>query len=690
MKDTKRMMTLILLSAFTLGVAATSQAQQRKTTLPPPPPAPRYTPPAAPRQSQPAPQRRVDPPPQRQTPPAPQRQTPPAPQHQAPSHTSQTPQRPVQSTTTAKSSQAASREQHQAQANQQKDQARQQKEQMKKQQNEQKEKARQQKELAKQQKQQKEQARQQKEQMKQQQKQQKELARRQKEQMKNAPRTETAATPSTHPAPSRAASTPESKPSRPHTAARPVYSAPESSAIAGKTSTGAAKLTKSGSEATLQQVNAARSHLSGVNRKPLPSGDVTVHPSGRLTIDAAGSRQYGVRSNGTISSYRDHEKSVSFDKHGKVSSIRTANLSVRRGPNGERTIVSRRADNSRLVSTGRHSGYVERSVVADNRTYVQRTSIVNQRIITNTYVGYNYGGVTLTHFVTPVFYSPAFYGWAYYPWAAPIHFGFGWFGAPWYVGPNPYFVAYPVYPGAAFWLTDYMLGETLATAYQLRADALTNEDNDAEYAADATSSDDFDQPDNLQADATTPITPELKDQIAEEVKQQIEYDNYTAAAPIHETSYDELPAVLGQPNHLFIVSSNLDVTTADQQVCGLEAGDVLRLMSPPAKDAGLVELRVASSKQLDCPAGVTVAVSIPDLQEMQNAFRSQIEAGLETLVASQGHGGIPAAPKDAVAAPPRPAMAGLAPVPANELTATLEAQRQEADQAQAQVVAGAF
>jgi hypothetical protein len=567
------------------------------------------------------------------------------------------------------------------QQKQQKDQARQQREQTKQQQKQQKEHAK------LQQKQQKEQSRQHKEEAKRQQKQQKEQARQQKEQQKHAPKTAKEPVSPTQATPSRATVSPGSKPSTAHAATHAVYSAPEGSAISGKTATGAERLTKDGSQATLQQVNSARSRMNGINRKPLPAGDVTVHPNGRLTVDAAGGRQYGVRSNGTISSYRDHEKAVSFDHRGKVSSIRTANLSVRRGPNGERTIESRRADNSRLVSTGRHSGYVERSVSVGNKTYIQRTTVINQRVSTNTFVAYNYGGVALTRFVTPVFYAPGFYGWAYHPWAAPVSFGFGWFGASWYGGPNPYFAAYPAYPGAAFWLTDYMLGETLANAYQLDQDALASEDNDPEYAADASSdADGFGQPDTLQADATTPIAPELKDQIAEEVKQQIGYDNYAAARPVQESSYDELPAVLGQPNHVFIVSSSLDVTTDDQQECGLRPGDILRLVSAPASDAAIVELRVASSKRMDCPAGVTVGVSLQDVQEMQNAFRSQIESGLGSLMAGQGRGGIPVAPPDAVAAPPQPTLPGVAPVPVNELKTILDAQRQQADQAEAEVV----
>ena len=572
----KSALVLALLSVLMLGSAVIGQAQQKKTTTYVPPavprtstPAPRPAPPAPrPTQSQssPPPQRHVDPPPQRQTPPpapaqrptspapqhqtpsvqqhqapaAPQRQNSPAQQNQAPAHTAPTAPRPSQPAASSSPSQV----QRGSAANQQKTQAAQQKEQVKQQQKQQKEQARQQMEQTKQQqKQQKEQARQQKEEMK---RQQKEQARQQKESQKKPRQATSNPAASARSANSAASTATASKPSRSRSTAAPVYKAPENNAVAGKTATGAVTLTKTGSQATLQQVNSARSNLSGINRKPLPSGDVTVHPNGRLTVEAAGGRKYNVRSNGTVASYRDREKAVNFDSRGKVSSLRTASLSVRRAPNGVRTIETRRADNSRVVTTGRHSGFVERNVVVGNRTYIQRTTIVNQRITTNTFVAYNYRGFALTHFVTPVFYAPAFYGWAYYPWVAPVHFGFGWFGASWYVAPNPFFTAYPVYPSAAFWLTDYMLGETLASAYQLHQDALASKAAE-EYSADADAMDESDQSDMLQADASTPITQELKDQIAEEVKQQIEYDNFTASSRITKVAMTSCRQCLARP-----------------------------------------------------------------------------------------------------------------------------------------------
>jgi hypothetical protein len=367
-------------------------------------------------------------------------------------------------------------------------------------------------------------------------------------------------------------------------------------------------------------------------------------------------------------------------------------MDIHNGAHGQRTIISHRPDGSKVVSTGRHSGYVERNVVMNNRSYVQRTTVINQRVYTRTFLANGFGGVA---FVPPAFFAPGFYGWAYYPWAAPISFTWGWFGAPWYAG--PYFAASPRYPSAAFWLTDYMIGETLATAYQLHHDAAGFDDASDDISADGSTADSTDagtsadgdsDPETIRANAATPITAELKAEIAEEVRQELANDNAEASNP-SQASFEMLPAALSTPNHVFVVSNDLDVTTTDQQLCALQAGDMLQLMTPAASDSGLVELRVASSKRADCPAGVLVSVSLTDLQEMQNSFQAQIEAGLGTLRDNQGRNGLPSAPPDAVAAPPRP-VTGLAPFSAADSAVALDQQREQAEQAEKQAASGSL
>jgi len=427
--------------------------------------------------------------------------------------------------------------------------------------------------------------------------------------------------------------------------------------------------------------------MTGINARPLPSGDVTVHTNGHLTIAAAGGSQYGVRPNGTISSFRNQNTSATFNNHGAVTSIHTPTMSVSHGPAG-RTIVTRGPDNSRIVSTGAHGGYVERNYSVGGRNYVQRTTIINHQVVVRNYVGYNYGGVMLNGFVAPFYYSPGFYGWAYNPWADPLAYDFGWGAEPWFGGPNPYFGAYGMYPSAAFWLTDFMIGQTISAAYQMHEDAKAEKFSDADYAEDASVSDNMNgsgESERLQATANTPITQDVKDQLAEEVKQQIEIDKQNAVAQAEQVKHDELIAALNQPNHVFMVSGNLDVITDQGQNCGLEAGDVLKVMAAPGPDETIVQLHVAASKRSNCPAGVSVGVTLQDLQDMQNAFHAQVESGLGTLLAHQGDG-IPAAPLDAVAGKPRPSVDGAPQVSANELRGMLDEQREQADQAETQLV----
>jgi hypothetical protein len=652
-----RTLSAALFSIVALAAAVPSHAQRTTFTMPRyTPPAHTYHPPA--QTSRPASQSTYHPPARTQSRPA---QT-----QSHPAQTRSTPQRTTGSTPQTRRETTQSRQPAPSRAEAQK---------------QEKVQARAHKEQQKQnQKEQKDQARQQKEQQKQEQKHKKEQARQQKEMQKQQKNNKKAA---------RSAKTPAPRPSSP-SAAKPASDA------GSKSSPGT--LAASESQARIQRLNSARANMTGINRRPLPAGELTVHPNGRMTLKAEGGRQYGLRSNGTIASYSDRGKMVSFDRRGKVNSLHTASMDIHHGAHGQRTIISRRADGSKVVSTGRHSGYVERSVVMNNRTYVQRTTVINHSVYTRTFLANGFGGAAL---VPPVFFAPGFYGWAYYPWAAPISFTWGWLGAPWYVGPNPYFAASPIYPSAAFWLTDYAIGETLAAAYQLHSDAADDmademsADNNAPDAADAGMSADgdadlnSDQQETLRADANTPITPELKADIAEEVKQELANDNAEGANP-SQASFDALPSVLSKANRVFVVSSDLDVTTTDQQLCALQAGDMLQLMSPAAGDSSFVQLRVATSKRMDCPAGVLVNVSLPDIQEMQNNFQAHIEAGLGKLHDSQGRAGLPSAPPDAVAAPPRPAVTGLATVSAADSSALLDQEREQADQTEAQADSGSF
>jgi hypothetical protein len=401
--------------------------------------------------------------------------------------------------------------------------------------------------------------------------------------------------------------------------------------------------------------------MSGINSRPLPKGKVIVDPNGALTIEGTGGRQYHVRQDGTVAAFEAHGVKTSFRPDGTVSAIHTSNMRINYAVSGARRVETVRPDNSVLVSTGPHQGYLQRTVVVNDRTVEQRIYVVNKTIYVRNYTTYTYRGVVLEHYVPGVYYAPAFYGWVYYPWPYPVRYRWAFYEAPWYGYYGGYFAPAPVYPTPSLWLTDYSLAQTLSDAYQ---------DRPATVAP---------QGDNV-ALADTAISPETKQILAAEVQEMVAAGNKAAGDPSPESNLaGELPDVVEHERSVFVVASNLDVTTEDGE-CGLTPGDILEMDAPLARDAVTADVRVISSKRIDCPASSLVRVSVDQLQEMHNNLRQRVDEGMQLLRASQGSSGIPVAPPDAIAPPPRPNyMADAPPVSGEQVVGMIAEQQQTAD-----------
>ena len=109
-----------------------------------------------------------------------------------------------------------------------------------------------------------------------------------------------------------------------------------------------------------------------------------------------------------------------------------------------------------MVSTGPHAGYVQRTTVIGGHQVVTRT-YVGSRTYVSVYQTRFYGGMPYYAYVPGYYWGPGFYGWAYDPWYGPAYYSWGWYGDPWYASYGYYYEPYPVYPSAAFWLTDYLV-----------------------------------------------------------------------------------------------------------------------------------------------------------------------------------------------------------------------------------------
>ncbi len=328
---------------------------------------------------------------------------------------------------------------------------------------------------------------------------------------------------------------------------------------------------------------------------------------------------------------------------------------------GNRKVVVERADHSRVVVERGGRGYVQHPYVYGGREYVSRTYYVGGASYNVYYGNYYYRGVYVNPYYPSYYYAPAYYGWAYNPWAAPVAYSWGWGGNPWYGYYGGYFTPYAVYPSASFWLTDYIIANSLAAAYQAQAAALSN---------------------------PAPLTPDVKQLVADEVKRQLALENAEAQATARNSNPDPASSSIQRlltdgVAHVFVAGTDLDVVDSAGSECGLSEGDALQLSGQTAPDATAVNLVVLASKGgRECPKGDLVSVNLQDLQDMQNHMRETIGQGMKELQAKQGQGGLPAAPAAAKAAPVKAQYAANAPPPDPNAAAEIQQESREADQAE--------
>jgi hypothetical protein len=354
---------------------------------------------------------------------------------------------------------------------------------------------------------------------------------------------------------------------------------------------------------------------------------------------------------------------------GSIREVRTSGGAViHHAPDGVRRVEMARPGGRVVVATG-HTGYVQRTVLVNNRSFVQRTYVMGGVSYARVYRPWVWGGVSF-HVYTPMrFWSPGFYAYAWTPWARPVYYGWGWAGTPWYGYWGGWFTPYPYYTSPAFWLTDYLVATSLQDAYQARMDAAA--------AANA-------QAYNYGA---TPLTPDVKQAISDEVRRQLEQEK-AEQANMNNLQTSGAPPLFSGGSHVFVVSTSLDVDAGGGQICPVTEGDVLRMNAPPPPNSNYAQVVVLASKGPDCRKGSTVAVALADLQEMQNQMRATIDQGLGELQKKQGQGGLPQLPSTAAAQPVNAPYAGQMQ-PDASAAAELTQATQEADRAEQDVVSQA-
>jgi hypothetical protein len=370
----------------------------------------------------------------------------------------------------------------------------------------------------------------------------------------------------------------------------------------------------------------------------------------------------------TSVSRRATSSTSNIDARPRVTSVQdpARRITVSPGVHNVRVAESRRADGTRVVTAGRSRGYIEHPIAA-RPGYVARTYVASGRSFVRVYRAYSFRGFAYYRFVPAVYYRPVFYEWVFNPWPAPIYFAWGWNVAPWYGYYGFYFTPAPIYPTPALWLTDYLLAENLKQAYE-------NQQQSGELPP---------PPPEGQAVA---LSPEVKQAIAEEVRQQLVAEQAAAAGDATKDqsqmgSAEAAPPALDPTQRIFVVSTNLNVQVGGQ-VCALTPGDIiLRAVDTIGVD-GKVGVSVLSSKPGDCAINASSVIDVATLQEMHNQFREQIDSGLSILAANQGKGGLPKGP----GAKPHSATKDWAKAD-GKAESELMKQQQEVDQAETQQLA---
>lgn len=337
--------------------------------------------------------------------------------------------------------------------------------------------------------------------------------------------------------------------------------------------------------------------------------------------------------------------------NGRISDVHDTRhgMDVHHGLNGSRRVAVERGDHSRIVAERGRRGFIERPYSFHGHDYARRSYYWHGHEYARFYRGYYYHGVFVHVYAPGVYFAPGFYGWAYNPWYSPVAYSWGWAGNPWYGYYGYYFAPSPVYATPADWLTDYVVSNDLQAAYTAQQEAHTDSMGGPAPQGQAM------------------LTPEIKQQIADEVRAQIALENSEAQLtaqgqePNPDSSSINRMFADGRP-HVFVTNAALDVVDATGAECELTDGDVIRTTVAPSSDATEAQMLVVASKGgRECHASSTVLVAVADLQEMQNGLRENLDQGMQELQANQGRKGLPAAPSSALSAPLQTAFSQAAP-----------------------------
>lgn len=413
----------------------------------------------------------------------------------------------------------------------------------------------------------------------------------------------------------------------------------------------------------------------GIGNRPTPTSTTPNLARAPQPMPGRVSHQYNVPGGGVMQTSHDRNgnRSVQVARPGGV--VQTQQV-FHGGPRVVQTVRPTLGGGQEVVTSyGRNQVTVVRSVYGHS-DLERHSTMLGDHSSAVIYRRLTYQNVVFTRPVPAYIYQPTFYNWS---WGTPVAYGWGWNTQPWYGAYGSVFTPYPTYSSLNLWMTDYVIASNLQRAYAA---------NQPSQGGNTGPVPDQSAPTNVEASTAPPqITPQMKEQIAEEVRLDLQEQQQAAAqgpsgvvgpvatgagadAPLPEDTPDALKA----GHTLFRVVTPISVE-ANGQTCNLNADDYITRTSGMDKDTGLVTVTVTASRTVDCPQGASTAVALNDLMVMQSAQQERVMEGLQVASANVGKNGLPAGANPGATAVPL----GQA-VPDAGLAATGQKQRMDADQ----------
>src|SRR5580658_5892459 len=316
------------------------------------------------------------------------------------------------------------------------------------------------------------------------------------------------------------------------------------------------------------------------------------------------------------------------------------------------------------------SGTVERTIRPGliNRTFVSGGHVLYTHVY-QSHVWHQFGRTfAYETFVPAVRYPGVYYAWALAAWPRPVRYNWGWQVQPWYAVYGSLFTPYPVYTSPDLWMTDYIIAQSMQTAYQAQTVARVSEPApqgtaaapapDSGVAVSAAPPSDAapaPQPGNAppapQASGTPSapvalppaVTPQVKAQLTAQIKVQLQEQQAAVAMPVSLTTQSTPPAL--RPNHVFFqVVQPLDVASGTNSHCSLSADDYIKRTGAMSNDDWMIPVVVELSQPPDCPEGLRTRIGLNDLNAMENEQEAQVMEAMQAASKSMGPNGPPSGP----------------------------------------------